>query len=458
MKAVLKLFIALVAIALPIEALANADFLSRYEQNKLPKIKPPHVSMQVLDNGMRLYLLEDHTIPVIKVGAIIRTGSLFDPPQKVGLASLASSLMRSGGVGSMSPESFDKALDDLGASLSTAVSHEMGIASLEILSEDMQEGLSLFFKMLFEPQFNKKRLNIARQKILESLIRQDDDPQMLADYRFRQLVYGKQSPWARRPSKATLSIIDEEDIKQFHKNFFKADNIILIASGDFKYDNFLDAVSKLTANAPTGKVIFPNVAPVALEFEPKEERIIRPLTQAFIRMGHLSIKRHNPDKFALFLADDILGASGFKSRLIEDVRVRRGMAYSIWSSVMPETDYGLFSIGVNTRASNANNVIEIVKRHLKRMAVDGDVTDEEMDFAKQSILRRLIFQFDMPYKVVNQEATFYFYGYPKDYWKIYRDKIAASTLADVNRAAAKYFKPDDLEILIVGPRSVTSNQ
>lgn len=120
---------------------------------------------------------------------------------------------------------------------------------------------------------------------------------------------------------------------------------------------------------------------------------------------------------------------------------------------MPSTDYGLFAIGVDTRASNAMGVIEIVKRHLKRITLNGDVTAEELAFAKQSILSRLIFQFDRPFKVVNQEARFFFFGYPDDYWKIYRDSIAASTLDEVKRAAAKYFRPDDLKILIVGPRT-----
>ncbi len=453
MKRLATIIIALIALAAPIQALANADFLLRYEQKKLPKINPPEVRVKVLGNGMRLYLLEDHTVPVIKVEAIIKTGSIYEPPDKIGLASLTSMLMCSGGAGTRMPEAFDKALDDLGAQLTCSMDREMGTATLEILSEDMEEGLALLFDMLFAPRFDKKRLTVARQKILEGLIREDDDPQMLAAYRFYQMVYGTQSPWARRPTRPTLSRTDEADIKQFHENFFKANNIILTAAGDFKYDKFLKSVHKFTAHVPTGDVHFPNVEPVVHKFQTKEERVLRPLTQAFIRMGHLSIKRHNSDKFALFLADDILGASGFKSRLTDDVRVQRGMAYSVWSSVMPSTDYGLFVIGVNTKASNAKGVIEIVKRHLRRMALDSDVTEEELAFAKQSILSRLIFQFDQPFKVVNQEGRFYYFDYPDDYWKIYRDSIAASTLDEVRRAASKYFRPDDLEILIVGPRT-----
>jgi len=141
------------------------------------------------------------------------------------------------------------------------------------------------------------------------------------------------------------------------------------------------------------------------------------------------------------------------SRLVQDVRAKRGLAYAIWSTVSIGTDYGIFSIGVNTKASNAERVIGMVEEHLERIAVKGDITKEELALAKKTILARLVFQFDSPFKVVNQQARFHFYGYPEDYWKIYRDRIAATTLKEVKAAAKKYLKPEDLEIMIVGPNS-----
>jgi predicted Zn-dependent peptidase len=362
-------------------------------------------------------------------------------------------LMRSGGAGGKSPAEFDSALDNLGAKLSSSIGHEMGNARLQVLSGDLQEGLGLMFDMLMKPAFDERRLAVAKQKVLESLRRQDDDPGTLASYRFKQMVYGKESPWARRPDGKSLAGIDRKDIEAFHKRYFKTDNMILTAAGDFEEKELIAAVQNLTAGAPKGKIVFPKVEPVKLEFGNEFEGIARPLTQSFIRMGHLSIKRHNPEKFALFLADDILGASGFMSRLVKDVRAKRGLAYAIWSTVSIGTDYGIFSVGVNTKASNAERVIGMVEEHLERIAVKGDITKEELDLAKKSILARLIFQFDSPFKVVNQQARFHFYGYPEDYWRIYRDRIAATTLKEVKAAAKKYLKPEDLEIMIVGPKS-----
>lgn len=431
---------------------SGSDFASKYESKSLPNIKAPRVKTEVLENGMRLYLLEDHTLPVVKVGVVTKAGGIYDPDDEVGLALLAGMLMRSGGAGGMSPEQFDRALDELGAKLGSSIGNEMGTASLEVLSGDLEDGLHLLFDMLFKPTFDEHRLSVAKHKVLESLRRQDDDPESFAGYKFKQMVYGKESPWARRPDRASLAKIDRADIVDFHKKYFRTDNILLTVAGDFKERELIDAVKMLTKGAPKGEIDFPKVEPVKLEFKSEFEGIPRPLSQSFIRMGHLSIKRHNPEKYALFLGDDVLGASGFMSRLVKDVRTKRGLAYAIWSTVSIGTDYGIFEIGVNTKASNAEHVIGMVKGHLERIAVEGDITKDELDLAKQSILARLIFQFDSPFKVVNQEARFHFYGYPKDYWRIYRDRIAATTLEEVKAAAKKYLKPDDLEVLIVGPK------
>jgi predicted Zn-dependent peptidase len=431
---------------------SGSGFVSKYESKSLPKIKPPRVKEQVLPSGMRAYLLEDHTLPVVKVGVITKAGGIYEPADEVGLALLTGIMMRSGGAGGKTPEEFDSALDQLGARLRSSIDKEMGKANLEVLSGDLDEGLGLLFDMLFKPTFDEQRLAVAKQKVLESLRRQDDDPQSLANYKFKQMVYGKDSPWARRPDRKSLAGIDRSDIDAFHRKYFRTDNMIFTAAGDFDADELIAAIEKLVAGAPKGKVDFPKVEPVKLEFRSEFEGVARPLTQSFIRMGHLSIRRHNPEKYALFLVDDVLGASGFMSRLVKDVRAKRGLAYSIWSTVSIGTDYGTFSIGVNTKAANAELVIGMVKEHLERIAVKGDITKEELDLAKQSILARLIFQFDSPFKVVNQEARFHFYGYPKDYWRIYRDRIASTTLEEVKAAAKKYLKPDDLEILIVGPK------
>lgn len=431
---------------------ASPGAFDRYERAALPDVTPPNVRVEVLPNGMRVYLLPDHTVPVIKVRAIVRGGAIYDPAEEVGLAELMGMLMRSGGAGERTPQQFDAAVDALGAIVGMDMGNEMGSATLQVLAGDLEPGLRLFLDMLFAPRLDPSRLAAAKLNLEEQLRRQDDDPESLAAYKFRQLVYGEASPWARRADADTIQKISVEKIAEAHRNFFKANNILIAAAGDFEPASFLRLLKELTRGAPAGKVLFPEVAPVQEAFAPATEKIDRPVTQAFIRTGHLGIKRDNPDKFPLYLLDEILGAGSFKSRLMDEIRVKRGMAYHAFSSIAPGRDLGLVSIGVNTKAAQADAALSLVREQMDRLVKAGDITAAEIAFAKQSILSRFVFEFDRPFKVVEQRARFSFYGYPDDYWRVYRDHIVAAGLADLKRVGARYLHPDALRTVIVGPK------
>jgi zinc protease len=450
MRRFVACLIALAVVAWAGVAQALDPALARLEQGALPEVRPPAVRVEVLPNGMRCFLLPDHTVPAVKVRLILRAGQIYDPPEKVGLGTLAGMLLRSGGAGERSPEAFDAAVDGLGARLSSEMGAEMASLSLEVLSEDLEAGLSLLFDMAFAPRLAASRLDVAKATLEEALRRQDDDPVELVSYKFAQFVYGEESPWARRPSPATLARVRVADIHALHSQFFKSGNMLLAAAGDFDPDALVALLRKLTAEAPQGSVVLPEVAPVALSFEKGTRAIDRPTTQAFIRMGHLGIKRQNPDKFALYVLDEILGG-GFKSRLMEDIRTRRGLAYSVWSDITPSTEYGLFTIGVTTKANQAPEAMALAAGHVERLAKGEDIAPSEIAFAKRSILSRLIFEFDRAFKVVDARARFFFYGYPDDYWRIYRDRIVAATKADLERVGRTYLHPEGLKSVVVGP-------
>lgn len=435
-----------------VAANASPGAFDRYERAVLPEVTAPKVQVELLQNGMRVFLLPDHTVPVIKVRAIVRGGAIYDPADEVGLAELLGMLMRSGGAGERTPQQFDAAADALGAVVGMDMGSELGTATLQVLAGDLEPGLKLFLDMLFAPRLDPSRLAAAKLNLEEQLRREDDDPESLAAYRYRQLVYGATSSWARRADAGSIGKVTVEGIAEAHRNFFKANNILIAAAGDFEPAGFLRLLRELTRDAPTGEVRFPEVPPVQEAFSPAEEKIDRPVTQAFIRAGHLGIRRDNPDKFALFLLDEILGAGSFKSRLMDEIRVKRGMAYHAFSLIAPGKDLGLVTIGVNTKAAQADAALGLVREQLERLQKAGDVTAGELAFAKQSILSRFVFEFDRPFKVVEQRARFYFYGYPDDYWRIYRDRIVAAGIEDLKRVGARYLHPDALRTVIVGPK------
>ncbi len=427
--------------------------IERMEKVPMPKFTEPTVDTGVLENGLRYYLLEDHQLPVIQLNIITKTGSIYEPADKVGLAWLLGTALRTGGTKNLAPEDVDRAFDNMAAAVGVGIGQEMGDGSIKILSKDKEKAFSLFFDLLFAPRFEPKRVDLGKIKIIEALKRENDYPEQVVVREFRKLVYGDASPWARRPSNESVKALKIDDLKKFHEKYFVPSNMIVAAAGDFDKAAFIELLKKFTGNVANHDVQFPEVAPVDLNFVNQERKIARPLTQSYIEAGHLGIKRHNPDKYALEIMDTILGAADFKSRLMSDIRSDRGLAYTISSDFGWGTDYGLFDVYVATKAKSGAEVINLIRGHLERMKEKGDVTASELDFAKRSVLNRLIFEFDNSFKIVTQRARYRFFGYPDDYWHIYRDAIEKVTIDDVKRVAREYLHPDGLSIAIVGPAS-----
>lgn len=437
-----------------VSATANADsaFLKGLEKGGLPRPKVPHIKEVVLKSGIRCYLMEDHTLPTIKISVMAKVGSIYEPSGKIGLARLTASALRSGGAGELSPEDFDFEIDRIGANISAGMGHEVGTASLSVMTEDLERGASLLMDMLFRPRFDEGRLNTARMKIAEDLRRERDDPDEYASILFGQFVYGEANPWARRPTGETLSSISSDDVKKFHEKYYKADNMLLSAAGDFETEKLIELLDGLTKDAPRGAVEFLEVEAVEPDFSPARKDVSGAMSQSFIRMGHLGVRRHNPDWFAISILSKILGASDFKSRLMDDIRVQKGLAYRITGQITQGTDYGLFAVRLSTGVANEDLAIESVKGHVRRVSENGDVTDDELRFAKRSMLSAAIFDIDSPFKIVNDRAIFEFYGYPADYWSVAYDGLSRVTREDVNGAAKKYLHPDGLKVLVLGPK------
>ncbi|MFH1873874.1 MAG: pitrilysin family protein [Pseudomonadota bacterium] len=421
------------------------------EKKPLPKFEEPAITSGELPNGLRYYFLEDHEIPLVQLGVITKVGSIYEPSDKTGLATLAGMTMRTGGTKNQTPEELDIILEDLAAKISTSIDREMGNASLKVVAKDFNQALPIFFDILFKPSFDENRLQLGKLRIIEALRREDDYPEQIASREFKQLVYGKTNPWARQPTPESVQTITQADVQKFHADYFRPGNMIVYAAGDFNQQKLLATIKKLTTDLANDPVNFPSVPNVELKFSKQTKQIKRKLTQAYIETGHLGIKRDNPDKYALNIMNIILGGAPFKSRLMADIRVKRGMAYSIFSDFNASTDYGLFSVEVDTKAKNTQLVLALIQKHLETMAKGEDITTEEIDFAKRMVLNQLIFSFDNSYKIVLHQARYHFYGYPENYWHIYRQETEKVTLEDVKRAAGKYLHPQGLSTVIVGP-------
>lgn len=413
---------------------------------------PPEPDRVVLDNGMVVYLLEDHELPLITVTATMKTGAWLDPADKVGLASLTGALMRTGGGSGLTPEQVDEELEHFAGDVSISIGHESGSASLDVLKKDLTRGLQIFSGLLRTPAFEPSRVEIAKLQALEGIRRRQDNPGSVVGREFMKLLYGPDHPSARETSIASITGITRDDLVAFHRNTIHPNGIILGVTGDFQKSEMLAALRDVFGNWAKGAVPELKIADVpeshsgvpAIRFVNKET------SQTHMRVGHLTIRENDPDYVALAIANDILGGSSFRSRLFNDVRTKRGLAYSVGSRLMAGVhDQGVWLMRAETKQVSTQEVVSRFIANIERMRTEL-VTDQELAEAKEAYVNSFVFSFSSSSTVVSRLVELEKDGLPKDFLQQIRDKVLKLTKDDVLAAAKKHLHPDRLKIVAVG--------
>ncbi len=417
-----------------------------------PSFIPPPSERLALPSGITLYFMEDHELPLIHIDAMIRTGSIYDPPEKIGLAGLTGQVMRTGGTKQHSGAEMDALLDQIAARISVGVGMDAGVASLDVLTKDFDLGLSLFAETLMHPVFDEEKFKVAVNSARERVRRKNDHPAAIARREFGKLIYGAENPYGREVTEATLQAITRDDLIRFHQTYFVPNHLFLGITGDFNKKEMTRAIKNAFSGWEKRQVQFPPVTPV-------EERgggiyqVTRPLTQTQIRMGHLGIKRDNPDYHALLIMDDILGGGGFTSRLFRDIRTGRGLAYSVGSLFHPGYfERGMFGLYAETRSETTYQAISLLMEHVQRIRSEP-VSEEELSLAKESVVNSLIFSFSDPAHIVNRQMSFAYYGIVAETLDRYRERVEKVTQKDIQRVAGQYLHPDRMILFAVGDES-----
>ncbi len=416
------------------------------------EFSPPEPERVVLDNGMVVYLLEDHELPLVTVTATMRTGSWLDPTDKVGLAAMTGSVMRTGGGGGLSAEQVDAELEQLAVDVSIGIGRQSGSASLDVLSKDMDRGLEIFASLLRTPSFEPARVELAKLQAIEGIRRRQDNPGSVVGREFAKMLYGSDHPTARESSVDSIRRITRDDLVAFHHNTVQPNGMILGVTGDFKRDQMLTSLRSVFGDWKRGTV------PELKIPDAQESDVSRPVvrfvdkdtSQTHLRVGHLSIKENDPDYVALAIANDILGGSSFRSRLFNDVRTKRGLAYSVGSRLNTGMhDQGVWLMRAETKMTSTQEVIERFVANIERMRAEP-VTDAELAEAKEAYVNSFVFSFSSPSTIVSRLIELEYDGLPKDFLQQLRAKVVKLTKENVLAAAKKHLRPDRLKILAVG--------
>jgi len=424
-----------------------------YRDLKYPALRPiqiPEVGIFTLPNGIKLYLLEDHELPIVSGTALVRTGNLFDPKEKIGLASLTGTVMRSGGTKSKTGEQLDEQLENLAASVEAGIGESSGSVTFSALRDNTDEVLAVFKEVLTSPEFRQAKIDLAKSQIRSGISRRNDDAGSIAQREFTDIAYGKDTPYGWDEEYATIDRITRGDLVDFYNRYFFPANVLLSVRGDFKTAEMKEKLEKLLADWTVHQdpvPPFPKVSP-----PPKGATYLavkKDVTQTFFTMGQFGGEFRDKDYPALEIMGDILGG-GFQSRLFQRVRTKMGNAYDISAGWGAGYDHpGLFEISGSTKSISTVETLKAIREEVDRIRTT-EVSEEELKTAKDTALNSLVFAYDTRSKTLGRMLTYEYYGYPKDFIQQYQKALAAVTRADILRVAKEHLDPSQFTIVTVG--------
>ena len=422
---------------------------------KYPKLEfaPPKAAAyrQVLSNGAVGYLVEDHDFPLINIAVMIHVGSYLDPVGKEGLAGAVGNQLRAGGTAQYKADQFDEEADFLAAMISSNIGLTSGRASVNFLAKDTDKALELLFEMLRNPAFQQDRLDLYKSQELQQIERRNDSTEVIERREWGRLLRGDAHFSTKYSTKASLSSLTRDDLIAFHKKYYFPANFIFAVSGDFKTADLKAKLEKAMGGwANSGERIppvpKPDFVPVPGVYTVNKSDV----NQGRVSIGHVGIMRGNPDEYAIDIMNDILGGSGFTSRITNRVRSDEGLAYSAGSSFTAGVYYdGQFRAGFQSRSATTAQAAQIVLDEIANIRT-AKVTEAELETVKNNAIETFPRTFATAASIATTFADDEFTKQDPKHWEMYRDRIRAVTADDVLRVAQKYLQPGKLVILAVG--------
>ncbi len=412
---------------------------------------PPRAAdfRRMLSDGTVVYVAESHEFPLIKLSVTFKGGDSLDPKNAPGLASVMARMVREGGAGDMNPGKFDETLDFLATEVSVSAGNTFTTARMNSLSDNFDESLKLFVTMLRKPAFDKQRLGVAKARLLESLKQRNDNASSILAREWKAMLYGRAHFEASQPTASSVEAINREQLQTIHDKIFHPGNMIVAVSGDFAIEEMLEKLTNAFSGWERGAVAANPKTPEAV-LVPGLYHVQKDIPQGKVVLGKRGIVRDDPDAIPLMLLNEILGAGGFTSRLMQKVRSNEGLAYSVRSILSQRVDYpGAFQATFESKNPTVALAAKIVFGEIALIR-DQYVSDAEIEVAKQGLIETFPRQFESKPATlqvfVNDEWT----NRPKDYWRTFREKVSSVTKEDLLTVAIKHLNPAQMAILVVG--------
>ncbi len=415
----------------------------------LPAFTPAEPTRIQLANGMVIFLQSDHELPLISATARIRGGSISEPPNKTGLTDLYGDVWRTGGTKTKTGDQMDDFLEARAAKIETDNQSDSTSISLNCLKGDFDAVFELYLDLLHNPEFREDKIELSKRQAYTAIARRNDDVASIVHRESLIIAFGKDNAYARVPEYATVAAVTRQDLLNWHQQYVHPNNIIFGITGDFDPAAMEAKLRAVFESWPRG----PEAHTPEIKFtEPKPGYYFvrkTDVNQSSINMLDLGIERSNPDYFAVTVMNEIFGG-GFSSRLFNNLRSGRGLAYAVGGGVGYGWNHpGLTDIEMQTKSSSTVEGIQGLNDEIDDL-LKNPATPEELKRAKDDILNSFIFQFDTPEKVLREKMAYEFYHYPLDFLEKYRNEVEKVTADDVARVAHKYVHKNQLAVLVVG--------
>ncbi len=408
----------------------------------------PRIQHWQAASGARVYFVEDHDLPMLDVAVNFPAGSSFDVAGKVGVASIAFGMLDLGAQ-DLSEDQIATRLADIGAQLGGQFDSDRAGLTLRTLSNAAERDAALYIlaRCLQQPLFPDAVLAREKARLIASLKEAETQPESIADKAFAKAVFGVH-PYGWRTEVADVEKIQRAELESFYRAHYSAKHAVVALMGDITRDQAEDIAMRLTAGLPKGEASA-EIPPVLIRIQPSEQRIAHPASQSHIMIGTPGVARNDEDYFPLYVGNYILGGGGFVSRLMNEVREKRGMAYSVYSYFIPMQQPGAFQIGLQTKKEQADESLKVVRQTL-RTFVDKGVTEKELVAAKQNIIGGFPLRIDSNKKIIDYLGVIGFYELPPTYLDDFTAKVDKVTTKQINDAFKRRIDPDALATVIVG--------
>lgn len=415
-------------------------------QPKLTLAMPP-VQRMVLPNHLVLLVCEEHSLPFVTFQLLINSGSRQDPSGQEGLANLTARGLLLGSL-NRSANAINEEVDFMGASLNASVSKDVATLSLRILKKDLDKGFVLFMEALRRPAFPEEEIRREIEKTLAAIQSREDEPAEVAQREFQKTLFLK-SPYGHpvEGTKESVPRLKREAVLRFYQTYYHPNNCILAVVGDITVEEIKKKIIPHFTQWPMAEI--PKVPFTgAYAKERKTIKIDRGITQANIVLGHAGISRDNPDFYPFTVMNYILGGGGFTSRLVEEIRIKRGLAYSVTSYFDAGKYPGSFQIVLQTKNSSAREAISIALQQMGQIRKES-VLEKELEGAKKYLIGSFPMRLDTQGKLASFITAVEYHGLGFDYASRYPSLIQSVTREDILRVAQKYLFPEKSIVVVV---------